>query len=138
MSFYGILLLISLILIGILPEVITLGILYNIQCKRKSRYVKASIFLLLFIVSSGFNFLVYSLFHYRNFHSWNLVETALNIGKGNIFYQNFTYFSKSILLCMTAAIIIGIVLRQLLKKFFGGGYTFKTASLFIAKQQSYC
>ena len=118
MSFYGILILTGFILIRLIPEIITLAILFDAECTGWGKHTKGSALLLVVAVSGALNFLVYILFHYRSFHSWNLAKTILNIGKGNIFYQDFTYFSESLLLCAIVAIVIGIGLRFLLKKLF--------------------
>ena len=120
MSLYGILILVSFILIRLSPEIITLAISYDAEYTGWSKHTKIFALSLLAAVSSVLNFLVYYLFYYRSFHSWNLAEIILDIGKGNIFYQNFTYFSESFLLCVMAAIIAGLGLRFLFKKFFLG------------------
>ncbi len=120
MSFYGILMLTGFIFIRFIPEIITLVFLYDTEYIDRSKHVKSSALLSFAIISSVLNFLVYILFHYRSFHSWNLAETILNIVKGNIFYEDFSYFSESLLLCAIAAIAIGMGLRLLLKKIFFG------------------
>ncbi len=118
MSFYGILILIFIFFIRLLPEIITLAVSFDAEFAYRDKHAESRMFILLAAVSSGFNFTVYLLLHYRSFHSWNPLRTILNIAGGNLFFEDFSYFTESFLLCMTAAAAAGAGLRYLLKKLF--------------------
>lgn len=122
MSVYGIAILICVLIIRLFPEIITVIIFYDTEYKGWSRKIKFLIMAPLVILSSIFNFGTYLLIHYKIFYSWNVVKTILDIGRLNVFYQNYTYFTKSFLVCIVAAIVMGIVLKYLLKCFVDGTY----------------
>lgn len=121
MSFYGLLILTAFIFIRLIPELTSLIMIFDPEYADRDRYSKVPVWPFV-IAGSGINFAVYLLVHYRTFHSWNIAGTVLKIVKLEVPYQDWTYFTKSFLLCTAAGIGTGILLRCLRKHFFGTAY----------------
>lgn len=114
--FLGIILLIGIVLLRIIPEISTLLIAFDMKCDSSHVHMKQSLRVKTFVISCGFNFIIYLLAHYLLLKRWNFIQTARNIVNYQFTYRNIDYLAISLMICILFSVSFGFLFRGSLKK----------------------
>lgn len=117
MDLYGVIFLFAVIILRLLPGFVTVLISLGTKHTTQDRKTRTA-HLLTAGISIFLNLLVYAVIHRFLRGSWNFLHTAKAVYGFDFTYQQLDYLPISFLLCLSAAFLLGMLLRLLFRKAF--------------------